>query len=293
VLDVQGNVAQANTQTPATHIAVIENTQAAPANVLALRCAIPDDNSGGNSATNYVTFLDESNNVIASIEGFNYAPWGGNVTFYTGASADYAEAVKRAPGTPQIGPGRIVGVTNGLVSLDTDNADAVFVTSLRPAMVGGAPPAGQRDGHEFLAFLGQVSVSVEGLCNPGDLIVPSGKADGYARAISPNQIQPADIPRVIGQAWASSGSGTTSQVNVLVGPGVATPVAVGPVLSHEASSVQTLTDRLAQQASQLQALTERTDTQAAELNRLAETAAHQAVEIRRLMELVLGEPSRD
>lgn len=318
VLDVQGNVAPGTSPTPSSHIAVIQNTQAAPADVLALQCAIPDSTS---VYTSYITFFDESNNVIGSIDGLNVGAPFGNVTIFTGYSQDYAEAVKRAPGTPQIGPGRIVGVSNGLVSLDTDNADAVFVTSLRPAMVGGAPPREQRGDYEFLAFLGQVHVTIEGPCNPGDLIVPSGKADGYGRAIAPNQIQPADIPRVIGQAWASSGSGQTSQVNVLVGPGVATPIAATPVLSRQATSVQALTDQLAQQATQLQTLTDaskeqstqlqaltdtaaaqaaeiktltdRTAMQAAELGQLAEAAVRQAEEIRRLTELVLGGRSRD
>jgi hypothetical protein len=321
MLDVQGNVAQTSTPNPSDHVAVIENTQAAPANVLALRSAIPSGVSVPSVLTSYITFLDESNTVIGSIEGFNSAVWGGNVTIFTGYSQDYAEAVKRAPGTPQIGPGRIVGVTNGLVSLDTDSADAVFVTSLRPAMVGGAPPQGERGNHEFLAFLGQVSVTIEGPCNPGDLIVPSGKADGYGRAIVPSQIQPSDIPRVIGQAWASAGGGQQSQVNVLVGPGVATPIAATPLLSQQANSVQALTSQVAQQATELQtltdaskeqstklqaladtaaaqaaeikSLTDRTETQAAELSRLAEAAIRQAEEIRSLTELVLSAPSRD
>ena len=136
VLDVQGNVTQTNAPNPSDHVAVIENTQAAPANVLALRCAIPSGFTPPSVLTNYITFLDESNTVIGSIEGFNSTVWGGNVTIFTGYSQDYAEAVQRAPGTPQIGPGRIVGVTHGLVSLDTDSADAVFVTSCAPRWSG-------------------------------------------------------------------------------------------------------------------------------------------------------------
>ncbi len=135
VFDVVGDVAPGAAPTPATHVAIIENTQGAPSNVLAIKAALPD----WVSATNFITFLDDSNNYIGSIEGY-IDPWSStSMTFFTGTSADYAEAVKRAPGLAQIGAGRIVGVNNGLVSLDTERADAVFVTSVRPAMVGGAP----------------------------------------------------------------------------------------------------------------------------------------------------------
>ena len=172
VLDVVGNVAPGNAPVPASHVAVIENTQGAPSNVLAVKAAITD----WSQPTNFITFLDDSNNYIGSIEGFTELF--SSVTFFTGNSADYAEAVKRTPGAAQIGAGRVVGVSNGLVSLETDHADAIFVTSARPSMVGGAPAREHRGDYEFLAFLGQVSITVAGTCSPGDLIVPSGKGDG-------------------------------------------------------------------------------------------------------------------
>ena len=96
----------------------------------------------------------------------------------------------------------------GQVSLATEGADAVFVTSKSPAMLARRPHRDKEDAYETLAFLGQVHVLVDGPVRSGDLIVASGKADGKGRAVPPEEVQPEDLAMIVGRAWESVDDGS-------------------------------------------------------------------------------------
>jgi hypothetical protein len=126
---------------------------------------------------------------------------------FTGGGADYAEWLPVAEG--EQGPflkGDVVGVFGGQVSHDTDGADTLLVVSTNPCLVGNNLDAetDSRDGHEVIAFLGQVPVRVRGAVRAGDLIIPSGQNDGTAIAVAPTALKVSQIGDVIGRAWASA-----------------------------------------------------------------------------------------
>jgi hypothetical protein len=248
-LDVQGIVAGAGTPTPSQHVAIVENLFPGVADVLALKVDAPFIGPPFLSAPcNFATFFDAAGNAVGAIEGsvvLNGFQFLNTVTYSTFQSADYAEAVPRVADLPAIGPGRIVGIKAGQVSLVTDGADAVLVTTDRPALLGNAPPRDKRDAYEMVAFLGQVGVTVEGPVASGDLIVASGKADGTGRVIPPDKIKAEDLPYIVGRAWEAADDKTVRRVNALVGPGVAHNAATAVVLARQAREIDRLSSQLA------------------------------------------------
>lgn len=234
-LDVRAAIAAPSNPDGAegSHVAYVENTSTSAANVLALKL----DTTAPINGSNFVTFYDAANNAVGAIEASTFLGFN-TCTFVSLFAADYAEAVPRAPGIAPIGAGRIVGVRNGQVSLTTDGADAVFVTTGRPAVLGNAPPRSQRDGYEMLAFLGQLRILIAGPVESGDLILPSGQADGKGRAVKLADVQPSDLPLIVGRAWESSADATSTGVNALVGPGVATAAAMASLLARQAAELE-------------------------------------------------------
>jgi len=237
-LDVQGAIPGTGAlPAPTDHVAIIENTTTATANVLAL---MVDTTAAFDTSCHFVTFYSGGVD-IGAITGAGALPFNPTVTYSTYA-ADYAEAVPRVANIAKIGPKKIVGVRAGQVSLATDGADAVFVTSESPAMLARRPHRDKEDAYETLAFLGQVHVLVDGPVHSGDLVVASGKADGKGRVVPLEEVQPEDLAMIVGRAWESVDDGSKG-VNALVGPGVAT-AAAGVVLARQAREIE----RLAAQA---------------------------------------------
>ena len=234
-LDVQSAIENVSASvTPAAHLAILENTATTGANVLAL---IVGASEAADTNCRFVTFFDGNGTDIGAIVGSGNSNAFQTVTYST-YGADYAEAVPRSPGVASIGSKKIVGVRAGQVSLATDGADAVFVTSESPAMLARRPHRDKEDAYETLAFLGQVRVLVDGPVRSGDLIVASGKADGKGRAIPLEKVQPDDLAMIVGRAWESVDDGSKG-VNALVGPGVA-PAATGVVLARQAREIERL-----------------------------------------------------
>lgn len=254
-IDVLGIVGGAAAPTPAQHLAVMENLFPGTADVLALKTdAVFLGPPFLGAPCNFVTFFDGAGNAVGAIEGsvgFSISlGYYNTVTYSAYQSADYAEALPRAPDTAPIGPGRIVGVKAGQVSLATDGADAVFVTTDRPALLGNAPPRDKRGNYEMLAFIGQVAVTVEGAVALGDLIVASGKADGTGRAVAVDKIDAADIPLIVGRAWETADGTKPTRVNALVGPGAASVAATASLLARQAREIERLSHQVAQAQAQ-------------------------------------------
>tara|TARA_Y100000385_G_scaffold284080_1_gene341430 strand:+ start:1919 stop:6988 length:5070 start_codon:yes stop_codon:yes gene_type:complete len=135
------------------------------------------------------------------------------VTYQSGA-ADYAEWLPKLDPRETLQPGQVVGFKSGGISLDTEDAQHLFVVSTLPMVLGNSPKNEQ--GYEKAAFLGQVPVRVRGTVHSGDCILASGRSDGYGVAVHPNDLTPGDFDRMVGMAW-ESGYNSFNTINVAVG----------------------------------------------------------------------------
>ena len=135
------------------------------------------------------------------------------VTYQSG-SGDYAEWLPKADPHAVLHAGQIVGMKNGHISLETADADHMFVISTLPVVLGNAPEEEWR--YEKAAFLGQVPVHVRGAIHSGDYVLASGLDDGYGIGVSPEALDPEQYDRVIGMAW-ETGLSAFNTVNVAVG----------------------------------------------------------------------------
>ncbi|WP_229374307.1 hypothetical protein [Fibrella rubiginis] len=125
------------------------------------------------------------------------------VAFESGG-ADYAEWLLKANVKETFLFGEVVGVRGGLVSKTFTDAEKFMVVSNAPAVIGGMPDKKKVALYEKIAFMGQVPVKVLGRVRKGDYILPSGKGDGMAMAVTPINMSTLDYHRVIGVAWADS-----------------------------------------------------------------------------------------
>ena len=78
----------------------------------------------------------------------------------------------------------------------------------------------------FVAFMGRAPVKVVGACAPGDLLVPSGRGDGTAVALRPEEATAIGLARLIGTAWSSAEGDGVTPVDALVGLGVERAAAI-------------------------------------------------------------------
>jgi len=114
-------------------------------------------------------------------------------------------------------PGEVVGLFGGHVSRRTRGADRAMVVSTHPVVAGGRPHPEEASRHARVAFLGQVPVRVRGPVSAGDLLVPSGREDGTAVAISADELKVELAPEVIGRSLEDSAATETGTVKALVG----------------------------------------------------------------------------
>ncbi len=198
---------------PSNHVGFVENTGGTNSDGLAIKAG-PNDTPG--SAVNYLTFYDGDGDPIGAIEGDG----SGGIT-QTSGSGDFAEELPVETGAKAPDPAEIVGVQGGKASLDTDDADRVMIASRAPILKGNATPATEKDDDRrvALAFIGQVPVKTRGEAQPGDLIVPSGKEDGTARAVAPSEYRRPEHGPIAGQVWSAKTSKEVGEVTVAVGLG--------------------------------------------------------------------------
>jgi hypothetical protein len=241
-LHVRGNVA-GSAGVDANHVALLENVGGASSDVLALRV-----NSVSDINNNFITFFDSSV-AIGRIEKSTVAAGANPTTAGTflrllSGGADFAECLPRRDAATPIGAGRIVGVRGGRVSLDTDGADALMITTDRAVIVGNAMNSAEAS--EMVAFVGQVFVTVDGPVASGDFILPSGRDDGAGRAVPPGRLSPADAAGVVGRAWGDSQGEGTGRVCVAVGvQGADALSALSAALVNQQRTIDLLHERLA------------------------------------------------
>ncbi|MDC7995104.1 hypothetical protein [Altibacter sp. HG106] len=136
---------------------------------------------------------------------------------YGSKGADYAEWLEKENPEENFSIGEVVGVKGGKISRNTEDADHVMTISYNPIVLGNMPETGKEDAYEKVGFIGQVPALVAGKVVKGDYIVASGNNDGYAKAVSPDNIQLQDLKNIIGRAWSESNGNNLSLINVSVG----------------------------------------------------------------------------
>jgi hypothetical protein len=162
------------------------------------------------------------------------------VTYQSG-SADYAEWLPKANSGEMFQAGYVVGLKNGKITLNTTNAEKLFVISTKPIVLGNMPEEGKESNYEKVAFMGQVPVQVLGKVNAGDYILPSGKNNGLAIAVSPDKMKPEDYTRIVGVAWASSENAVFGKVNTAIGLNTGD---VSKVVADQAKEITDLKSRI-------------------------------------------------
>ncbi|MGV6845712.1 MAG: hypothetical protein ACWA42_06255 [Lutibacter sp.] len=136
---------------------------------------------------------------------------------YGSKGADYAEWLEKENPKDKYVFGEVVGVKGGKISKNTSNADQVMSISLAPIVLGNMPDEHKKQNYEKVGFLGQVPVLTVGKVAIGDYIVASGYNDGYAKAVSPDEITLKEVKSIIGKAWSASGNKQINLINVSVG----------------------------------------------------------------------------
>lgn len=140
----------------------------------------------------------------------------GGVT-YVSFGADYAEWLPRTNPNETMRNGQIVGVKNGRISKHTEGADQILAISTNPIVLGNKPPENREGLYEKVGFMGQVPVMAQGKVRVGDYIIPSGKNDGFGKAVHPDDLTIEHIPLILGRAWSNSENDYLSHINVAVG----------------------------------------------------------------------------
>ena len=233
-LHVSGDESGSNTE-PGSHVALVEDTSNHDRNeILALKTGYTLDPP---AETNFVTFFDGNGDAVGAIEGTG----SGGVALDSG-SADFAEYLPRLDPSAAIEPGDVVGVVDGAVTRRTDGCEQALVVSDRAVVTGNSPgdTRAAREEYETVAFVGQVPTKVRGPVEEGDLVVPSGEADGTGRAVTPVEFRPGDGP-VVGRAWESDDAERVSEVIVAVG--LETGNAFGRVLAEQQTAIEDLERR--------------------------------------------------
>lgn len=136
---------------------------------------------------------------------------------YGSKGADYAEWLPKLNAEDRFQLGQVVGVHGGKVSLKTDGAEHILAVSHAPVVVGNVPPEGDKHKFVTVGFMGQLPVVVRGMVRPGDYIIPSGRADGTAVAVSPTDLQVDHLGKILGRAWSESDNDVYTLINVAIG----------------------------------------------------------------------------
>ncbi len=270
-----------NTNQPTTSLDVINATNttaayvynqltAATSNGLTVRLGASTAGTGNN----FLTFQKGSGAGIGAIEG-NGA---GGVQLNT-TGADYGEYLPLADRHEDLAPGDVVGIRDGHIARSTEDADAIGVISTGAAVAGNSPGENREASHRIVAFVGQVEVTVEGPVDAGDLLIPSGRDDGRARAIAPSALDAASARRVIGRAWSSHDGDGVHRVRTFVTLGGLAEPALARAEAAERQAVSA-----AREVAVLQAQRAASDQQVADLRAEIEQLRHQQERLAALLE---------
>ena len=156
--------------------------------------------------TQYIGFSGNNDTLIGKISA-RFNPNNGVVQSgitLESSGADYAEYLEKIYPQEVIKKGDVVGVFNGKITKNTRDAQKVMVVSSMPLVIGNWKGKKRDDLYQPIAFVGQVPVRVRGPVHAGDVIIPSGRNDGTATAVHPDQLSIEQAAAIIGTAWGSS-----------------------------------------------------------------------------------------
>ena len=136
---------------------------------------------------------------------------------YGSKGADYAEWLPKLNPSDRFQFAQIVGVHGGKVSLKTEGAEQILAISRAPVVVGNVPPDNEKDNYITVGFMGQLPVVVHGKVRTGDYIIPSGREDGTAIAVTPEDLKLEHLGRTLGRAWSDSENDVYNLINVVIG----------------------------------------------------------------------------
>lgn len=227
-LHIKGTTAGSSRE-PENHLVVLENSGGDTADSLVIWHTNYTAIDQVPTHSNFIVFGDASRS-LGEIEG-NGA---GGVRFKTNG-ADYAEYLKRTHIDEVIKKGDIVGVRNGEITLNTEDAQYLLVRSSAASIAGNWPGENEEKNYELIAFFGQVQVNVIGPVEKGDYILASNKHDGTGIAIKPKDIGANEYDKIVGQAWESNNKSEKKQILAAVGFNFSTPK-----FSKEVNEIKTL-----------------------------------------------------
>lgn len=174
-----------------------------------------------------------------------------NGIVYGSKGADYAEYLPKLYTSEQFMKGEVVGIYSGRISKNTIGADQILAITSQPLVLGNMPESGNTENFEKVAFLGQIPVFVRGPVQAGDYIVPSGKNDGIAIAVSSQSLSAELLPLVLGTAWSEAEGEGISLINTSIG---LRPMEIGEVLKQQAAMEDDLMYRVQSQRSKTETL---------------------------------------
>ena len=99
-------------------------------------------------------------------------------------SGDFAEWQERDPEEEPFGEGDVVAFGENGLTRCTDGAQLLGVISRRAVVTGSMPPPSVQDQWDQVAYCGIVPVKLRGGARKNDAVIPSGKHDGTAIAVS-------------------------------------------------------------------------------------------------------------
>lgn len=170
-----------------------------------------------------------------------------NGVVYGSKGADYAEYLPKMYPTEKFMKGEVVGVYNGQISRNTENADQILAITAQPMVLGNFPDDDNTENYEQVAFLGQIPVFVKGPVALGDLILPSGANDGTAIAIKRDEVTADMLPKIIGSAWSSSEEHGLTMINTSIG---LRPTEMATMLSAQIQTEGEIQDQIEKHRSQ-------------------------------------------
>ncbi|MDP2439483.1 MAG: hypothetical protein Q8P67_27360, partial [archaeon] len=168
---------------------------------------------------------------------------------FVGGGSDYAEFLPKRSAEETLVSGDVVGVfADGTISLSTEGALHLLVVSTAPSVIGNMPPNLPEDVLQkmsIVGMLGQVPTKVRGTVEEGSILVSSGLSDGYATAISLEQLSasPSMFSQVVGIAWEPHTGSSDGRVNTAVG--LSLQHLTARLFEHQARKLVDLERRLA------------------------------------------------
>lgn len=131
---------------------------------------------------------------------------------HSSPNADFAEWFRRREGCGPMEPGMVVEIRDDQVSLETTfMPGSIFsIVSADPAFIGNAPADQEtREASEMIMMHGRGPVRVSGPAPANAFLVPSGKMDGTARAVTASEMaaQPELERQVFGVVMSGGSEG--------------------------------------------------------------------------------------